>query len=208
MKARELFRVLIAAAPQRVSADDLAQELQLDSGASVAGLLPGRRSLRSVLAARLRFGRMTAHRREQAYRIRVVDAARRNVAHERGGIERPALVPLRDFLAVEDGETAYRVDRVWPIGGRVLLSAPHKVGKSTLIGNLVRALVDGVRFLDEFDVEQTRSLVLIDDELDERTLRRCLREQGIVNVDAVRLVALRGRVSTFDLLDDETRSVG
>ena len=39
LKAREMFQALIAVAPQRVSADDLAQELQLDSGSSVAGLL-------------------------------------------------------------------------------------------------------------------------------------------------------------------------
>jgi Restriction Enzyme Adenine Methylase Associated/Family of unknown function (DUF6416) len=56
LKARELFRAVIAAAPQRVSADDLAQELQLDSGASVAGLLswPTRVAVRAGRPAPIR----------------------------------------------------------------------------------------------------------------------------------------------------------
>jgi hypothetical protein len=56
LKARELFRVLIAGAPERVSADDLAQELQLDSGASVAGLLswPTRLAVRAGRPAPIR----------------------------------------------------------------------------------------------------------------------------------------------------------
>lgn len=39
VKARKLFRTLFAVAPQRVAADDLAEQLQLDSGSSVDGLL-------------------------------------------------------------------------------------------------------------------------------------------------------------------------
>lgn len=55
-KVRNLFAALIAVAPQKVSADDLAQKLQLDSGASVTALLswPGRLAARASRAAPIR----------------------------------------------------------------------------------------------------------------------------------------------------------
>jgi Family of unknown function (DUF6416) len=55
-RVRDLFHALIAVAPQQVSAEDLAQQLQLDSGASVAGLLswPTRLSARAGRASPIR----------------------------------------------------------------------------------------------------------------------------------------------------------
>lgn len=143
----------------------------------------------------------------EAQRLRVRQAAARKVAQEcagaLGGL--PPVLSLAEFLAVEDEPQRYRVDRLWPVGGRVVLAAAYKAGKSTVTANLVRSLVDGAAFLDAFAVEQVEKVVIVDDELDERTLRRWLREQGVTNVDRVSLVALRGRVGSFDLLDAETR---
>lgn len=141
----------------------------------------------------------------EAHRLRVRDSALRKVSRERSGD--PAeirSIPLDEFLAQPDPEAAFRVDRMWPIGGRVVLAAQYKAGKTTLVGNLVRSLADGVLFLDEFAVEAVDKLVLIDDELDERTLRRWLREQGIQNVAAIEVIPLRGKLASFDLLDPET----
>ena len=143
----------------------------------------------------------------QAYDMRVREAARRKVATERSGdVDRPHAVSLRDFLAAPDPDVTYRVDRLWPAGGRIVLAAQWKAGKSTVVGNLIRALADGTPFLDHFDTGPAGRIVLLDDELDQRTLRRWLRAHQVVNVDAVRLVSLRGRVATFDLLDPETRA--
>ena len=88
----------------------------------------------------------------------------------------------------------------------MLLAAPFKSGKSTLIGNLIRVLVDGGQFLDRFEVRPVGKVVLIDTELDRRTLRRWLRAQGIRNAAAVTVVSLRGAVSSFDITDPTTRS--
>lgn len=141
-----------------------------------------------------------------AYDLRVRDAARRKVAAEQTGVdERPGVVALRDFLAVDDPAVHYRVDRLWPVGGRIVVAAQWKAGKTTLGGNLLRALADGAPFLDTFGTQRASRVVLLDDELDERTLRRWLRDQHIANVDAVRLVSLRGRVASFNLLDAEVR---
>lgn len=141
-----------------------------------------------------------------AYRLRVNDAARRKVAQLDGlRVEPPPVVELSDFLAVDDDPTTYRVDKVWPIGGRIVLAAPNKAGKSTLVGNLLRSLADGDKLLDEY-AAQPAKVVLIDNELDERTLRRWLREHKIGDTEAVRLLSLRGKVASFDLLDVETRA--
>ena len=90
---------------------------------------------------------------------------------------------------------------------RVMLAAQFKSGKTTIVGNLIRALADGTPFLGAFEVKQRPGrIVVIDNELSERMLRRWLREQGVENTGAVVTVSLRGRVSTFNLLDEHTRA--
>ncbi len=142
-----------------------------------------------------------------AYGLRVRQAARELVA--RDGLEdAPALLPtnLAEFLAEPDEDVRYRVDRLLPTGGRVVFAAPNKAGKTTTIGNLVRCLVDGGRFLDEFDVERAERVVLLDNELDRRMIRSWLRDQTIVNAEAVAVLSLRGRLSGFNILDPVVRS--
>lgn len=119
----------------------------------------------------------------------------------------PPVVRLDDFLVVEDEERAYRIDGLWPVGGRILLAAPDKGGKTTLMGNLVRCLVDGDALYDRFPVEPVRRVVLIDDEMGERQLRLWLRKQGIRNTEAVDVVELQGSLSSFDVLTPEVRQM-
>jgi hypothetical protein len=119
----------------------------------------------------------------------------------------PEFLRLDAFLAQPDPEVTYRVDRLWPAGGRVLWSAQFKAGKTTGVANVLRSLVDLDPFLDTYDVHAPDGrVVLLDDELHVGTLRRWLREQRIRNVEAVDVVPLRGRLSTFDVLEDRTRS--
>lgn len=118
----------------------------------------------------------------------------------------PDVVRLEDFLAVPDEPTAYRIGDLWPAGGRVLLAAQYKAGKSSMVGNVARSLADGAAFLDRFEVQRADRVVLVDNELDPRTLRRWLRDQNIANPDRVDLVTLRGRVSAFNIIDAATRA--
>lgn len=125
---------------------------------------------------------------------------------EPSGLVLPPLVRLDRFLEQPDPDVRYRIDQLWPAGGRVLFAAQYKAGKTTAVGNVLRSLVDGDPFLGRYEVAPPDGpVVLVDDELHEATLRRWLRGQGIVRTDRVHLVALRGRVSTFDLLNDRTR---
>ncbi len=119
----------------------------------------------------------------------------------------PAVVSLVDFLAVPDEPVAYRVDGLWPIGGRIVLAGPYKGGKSSIVGNCVRCCADGTDFLGRFQVQPVEGkILLIDNELDERTLRRWLRDQGIQNTGHVQLLPLRGKTATFNILDPQVRA--
>lgn len=140
--------------------------------------------------------------------LRVEREARRRLDEEdRPPVVAPAVRSLDTLLAEPDITAQYRVDRLAPANGRVMLSAQFKAGKTTLVGNLLRSLADRDAFLDRFEVSHPpRRIALLDTELDDNTLRRWLRDQGIGNRAAVAdVVALRGKVAAFNLLDDRSR---
>jgi hypothetical protein len=135
------------------------------------------------------------------------EAKRRYDAQSRAEVGLPPVRNLTALLAEPDTETAYRIDGVAPAGGRVMLAAQAKSGKTTLTGNLVRSLVDGDPFLGRFHINgQARRVVVIDTELAENMVRRWFRDQGIVHTDRVDVVALRGRVAAFNILNPERRA--
>lgn len=115
-------------------------------------------------------------------------------------------ITLKDFLAVPDGDPKYRIDRLLPYGGRALLSAQYKAGKTSLVDNLVKALADNRLFLNEFRVLPAR-VVLIDTEMDERQMRRWLRSHSIQNTEQVSVIPLRGACSTFNILDADVMAM-
>ncbi|ORM37953.1 AAA family ATPase [Williamsia sp. 1135] len=118
----------------------------------------------------------------------------------------PKVSTLTALLLEPDDPVHYRIGLVLPAGGRALLYAPRKTGKSTLVGNLQRSLVDGDPFLGEYDVELPDGKVtVIDDELSRPQHRRWLSDQGIVNTDRLNVVTLRGHVSRFNILDARVR---
>lgn len=140
-------------------------------------------------------------------RLRIQQEARRElVAETLPPLPRPAPVLLSELLAEPDEPTAYRIDGLLPTGGRVVLAAQYKAGKTTLMGNAIRSLVDGDRFLGVHEVTPTRRrVVALDTEMGRKTLRRWLRDQRISDPERVGVVALRGRVSSFDVLDPAVR---
>lgn len=144
----------------------------------------------------------------ELHQLRAREQAKEILRLEKAGLAvYPPVVSLAEFLSTRDEPVTYRVEDLWPVGGRVVLAAQHKAGKSTLRDNLVRALVDGVSFLGQFYVAPFQGqIVLIDDELDERMLRRWLREQGIQHPQRVHVVSLRGRAGSFDLTSDVVRA--
>lgn len=142
---------------------------------------------------------------EQLHRLRVSKEARRLLDAESAELlDLPTSTRLDVFLAEDDPDPEYRVDQLLPSGGNALFVAPHKAGKTTTVGNLIGAIVDQRPFLGQYATRPGK-ITLIDDELDQRMLRRWLGEHDIEAAGDVSIVSLRGRVSTFDVLNESIR---
>lgn len=141
-------------------------------------------------------------------RILVRDAAREEIQRDRSlATPWPEPIRLDQLLAEPDQPTAYLVDDLWPAGGRVVLAAQYKAGKTTLRDNLVRSLADGEKFLGRFEVRPlTGTIIVFDTELSRDTLRGWLRRHHIVNPERIHVIPMRGRTATFDLRDPTIRS--
>lgn len=141
--------------------------------------------------------------RERAKR----EALRRLAAEDRGAVLPPACDTLRTRLARPRPITPWRI-RDWQTqNSRVMLAAQFKAGKTTLVGNLIRSLVDGDPFLGCFDVTPVTGTVgVLDFEMSESQLDEWLRTQQIQHDDRVIVVPMRGRAAAFNILDAAVRA--
>jgi hypothetical protein len=155
------------------------------------------------------YERRAHHERQVAaklHELRVVDEARHRLAVERhGNLDPPQLLTLRERLARPRPPTSWRIRDWQPAGSRVVLAAQYKSGKTTLVDNLVRCLVDGDDWLGQHEVTPvTGTVVVLDFEMSADQLDDWLRDQNIVNDDRVHVEPMRGRAAAFDLLDERT----
>jgi RecA-family ATPase len=136
--------------------------------------------------------------------------ARREVDAEENP-PRPIPTPrtLKDRLANKTKAIPYRIADLMLYGHRGLLVAQFKAGKTTMIVNLIRALVDNRPFLNKYRVAAVVDVTLIDVEMaseDTNQLDEWYEKAGIVHQDRVKIVALRGAASSFNILDPEVRA--
>jgi hypothetical protein len=102
---------------------------------------------------------------------------------------------LGEMLARPD-DTRWRVEGLLPAGGRAVVISPRKVGKSTLLGNLARALVTGEDFLGRFPIKPVEGAVMyLNYEMSGPQFGRWLGDMQIPAHlhDRIVLVNLRGR---------------
>jgi hypothetical protein len=122
-----------------------------------------------------------------------------------GGVDHGALPPfqsLRDQLALPMPPLVQRIQDFQITGTRVTLTAQFKTGKTTLRNNTIKSLIDGDRFLGAYDVRPVDGVVaVLDLELSDRMGLDWHRAAGIVHDDRVWPVFLRGRASSFNILD-------
>lgn len=154
---------------------------------------------------------LTWHQRQvglEVDKLRVRDEARRAYAAEqRGAIEPPEVLTLRERLSRPRAPQRWRIDGWQPLGARVLLAAQYKAGKTTLTGNLVRSLVDGDRWLGRHEVAPVDgTVVVLDFEMSAHQVEDWLRDQRIVNDDKIVIIPLRGKAATFDILAEGARA--
>jgi hypothetical protein len=115
---------------------------------------------------------------------------------------------LNALIAQPQPTHRWRVEDWIAFGGRTLLIADKKAGKSTLMANFIRSLLDGADFLDDAPVQplaHDESVVLVDFEMSETDLQLWYRDQGIRNQSRAVVFALDGEETLFHILDTNTR---
>jgi hypothetical protein len=140
--------------------------------------------------------------------LKLLDDAKAMLATAKAGQAPPlAGIALHDFLDAPDAPVRYRVEGLWPAEGRVLLAAAAKSGKTTMVAaNLLPSLVDGREFLGRHQAQPvTGTVVLLNMEVGENTLRRWLRSAGISNRHKVVVENLRGKATALTLHTDKGR---
>ena len=133
----------------------------------------------------------------ELYKLRVRDEARRRFNSEIAGGTFKFSAPgwtLKDELDLPDTEPIYRVEGLQTTGGNVLLVATYKAGKTILVLNLAKALVDGGSFLGKYEVTPLEGKVAIwNYELTRAMWNRWARDLGVQNQDRIVVEHLRGR---------------
>lgn len=143
----------------------------------------------------------------EAHRLDVLEEARR-LHNQAQAAQLDIPTPMRgdEFLAIEDPPITWLLEGLQQYGTRALLAAQAKAGKTTMVANLIKALVDQGTFLNRFINHFDGTVTLIDNELDERMLRRWLKGVGLEHADRLNVIPLRGRLESFNIMDDEHRT--
>lgn len=153
-------------------------------------------------------------------RNQVMDAARRDWAQEeyrrlknRSSVEeirarmRLSIDRLSDV--VEDNEEdLWRIRGLWMQQQIIMLTAKWKAGKTTMVTNVVRSLVDGTPFLGQFETTPITdgTVVIVNAEMTRRQFNRWMFESNITNRDKVLAFHVReAGPASGDILDPTRR---
>jgi AAA domain len=135
------------------------------------------------------------------------EAKRRIAAEDAAGLVMPRAVRLDTMLASPPGNEEWIVENLLRQGTLILVTAERKAGKTTLVLNLARSLLDGVPFLGTYQTARAQGyVVLFDFELPYRTAWRWLNAMSITNTTGLLYEGMRGRASTFNVIAPGTRA--
>lgn len=139
----------------------------------------------------------------RARELRLNRAAKRRVDSENAA-EAPELMILSDWMARDLEPPLALVPGLIALEGNTLLVAQPKAGKTTMVHNLLRSIVDDEDFLDVYPVNPIpggKRIVLLDFEMHEGQLSQYLDEQGIIHRDGAAISSLSSSASSFNILD-------
>ena len=140
------------------------------------------------------------------------EEAEQRIKHERRALSAQARGTLpcfdgNELFALPDLSEKWTIEGMWNSDGQALLYAPAKVGKSTLMHNMIESLTSGRPFLGKFDTPVCPGRVgLIDAELSPHKLKDQLSQ--LESLDRSKLVVwpIRGRLADFDPTDEANRT--
>lgn len=149
---------------------------------------------------------------EAADELRIREEARDILAAERAAnaYDAPPVLPLEELIAITEAETvSWRWEGLAEISDRLLIEAAAKTGKSTLMLNLVRSLIDGTPLLDHFTttgLAHGEVLLYIDTELGRRKVSRWLAEVlDTEQRERVLVWSITGKAGSLDPRKTDTR---
>ncbi len=107
----------------------------------------------------------------------------------------------------DDEEDLWRIRGLWLQKQIVMLTARWKAGKTTMVTNVVRSLVDGAPFLGQFETTPVDgAVVIVNAEMTRRQFNRWMFESNIQNRDKVLAFHVReAGPSSGDILDPTRR---
>ena len=120
--------------------------------------------------------------REQKTRLMALEIAKQEIAEEKYELhdQIPEPKQLSEWLLEEDVPLTYRVAELWPSLGTIFVVAAYKAGKTTLVMNIIRCLIDGGLFLGRFKTTPvTRNVGYLNFEVNENQGKAWLKRLGI-----------------------------
>jgi hypothetical protein len=151
---------------------------------------------------------MEAEVQAEFRRMRVRAEARQRFENEKASVATPFDAGLLDDILARPAEPPYRIHRLMPADGSMLVVAQRKTGKTTLMLNLARSLVTGEPFLNRFSTVRARGrIAILNYEVSGAQLGRWAQEVGVPS-DRLVLVNLRGRRDPLSYSDDRSRLAG
>lgn len=128
------------------------------------------------------------------------EVAKQKVREAQLGQDGPPVAPIsmHEFINQEGAESRYLIESLALWESTVILFAQAKVGKTTLVFNLIRAIADEVPFLNAFDVSETKGKVgFLNYELTEDLCRVWAKRIPVTNAERIVFWNLRGLNNPF-----------
>lgn len=139
-------------------------------------------------------------------RLRAQKIARERFAAEEAGTEDGGeLLPLVPLGELDDSPIRYRVDGMMPWFGTVMVNAAAKTGKSTLVWNLLRALVRKENFLGKETTYDSGPIVYLAFEMEQGDIKTYGKDAGLDGHE-VTVAPLKGQAAKFSILNPLVRS--
>jgi RecA-family ATPase len=100
-----------------------------------------------------------------------------------------------ELMALPDKELLHTVDPIWPAGSNVLIVAERKAGKTTMVLNLFKSLLDGEPFLGSMPVSPPKNgtILYMNYEMIEDSIKNWLKKQNIRNKEDLLFWQLKGK---------------
>jgi hypothetical protein len=136
--------------------------------------------------------------REQKGRLLAIEQAKHEIAESKYALhdQIPEPKQLSEWLLEEDVPLTFRVADLWPSLGTIFVIASYKAGKTTLLMNMIRCLIDGGQFLGRFETTPvTRNVGYLNFEVNEDQSKAWLRRLEIKNKERLFTWNLKGRGS-------------